>query len=727
EIELEALDTSKIIADAGAATVALAYGRDGGVFSAAIGASISENDIDNTITAIVDGATTTVESATGAVSLAATSTATVDTFTLAAAISVAAGSGGSADNAIANTIEASIQGQATVAAAGDISLTARDISRITADVSGGSLGLSLGTEKGLALSVGVSLADNTVNNSVLAFIDDADVGTSGGNLAIAAHSDVEIDATSVAVAVSVAIAQDLGVALSGGGADATNTILGKTNAYIQDSEITNVGNVMLTAENTSKIDAKVVGIAASVGAGGDAGGAAAIGAAVARNNVGWSTGGTPRPLEVRAYLQDSSLQARGNLNQTATLAVKIDSGVGAGAIAIAASSSAALSAAGSGVSTTNRIATNVGATIDGDGTGANAGIKAANITLNADDISEIRAIAGAVSIAAAIVPGGNAGLSLSIGASLARNVTLNTVEAAIVGADDGVTAIGQIVVDADEEAIVKARSVAVSVAATVVLSEKSVGLSLSGAGAEGTNVIGNKVSAHITDSTVTTLGVDYDYTVYDTVDSLKPGDRVRLANGDVLEFIYPWALPFPYPNVNLLDYSFLWQPVESVAGPIEVNANSRATVDAVIGGVAVAGTVAAVGAAGALGVALSRNVIGLGSTDDYSGLKQWLDSSADYSNQVVAHISNSEIESAGNVEVKATQEDDIEAVSFSGAVAVAVSVGAAVAGSGAETSNEFDSDVFAYLSDTNVRAADDILVEAIADSEVTKARSIGTA
>ena len=48
---------------------------------------------------------------------------------------------------------------------------------------------------------------------------------------------VSITAASVAVAVSVAIALPVGASLAGGGAESTNIVLSRTNAYIEGSVI----------------------------------------------------------------------------------------------------------------------------------------------------------------------------------------------------------------------------------------------------------------------------------------------------------------------------------------------------------------------------------------------------------------------------------------------------------------------------------------------------------
>src|SRR5882724_392020 len=72
------------------------------------------------------------------------------------------------------------------------------------------------------------------------------------------------------------------------GAEATNTILGKDNAYVLSSPLTSTaGSISLDAEDTSQITAKIIAASVSLGLG--SGGAAfSIGVSVARNYIGYS-------------------------------------------------------------------------------------------------------------------------------------------------------------------------------------------------------------------------------------------------------------------------------------------------------------------------------------------------------------------------------------------------------------------------------------------------------
>ena len=208
--------------------------------------------------------------------------------------------------------------------ANTISLTASDSSTIDATVGTASVGAGFGLV-GAAVSVGVSLATNEVNNHVSAYIANAAAhGQSvrlrgGGAITIAATEEATISATGVAA--SAAVGGGLvGVSFAGAGVDVTNVIRNKTNAYITNSVIgTNsnqVGNVSISATDTSSIDATVGSLSGALGAGAVSG-AVAVGVARASNIIGYTADGSSDAAEVQAYLDDSSIDALGTLSLTA--------------------------------------------------------------------------------------------------------------------------------------------------------------------------------------------------------------------------------------------------------------------------------------------------------------------------------------------------------------------------------------------------------------------------
>ncbi len=123
----------------------------------------------------------------------------------------------------------------------------------------------------------------------------------------------------------------------------------------------------------------------------------------------------------------------------------------------------AVGLSGSGVNATNQIVMSIKAFIDGDGQTVSWHPL---VSMIAEDQSAIRAIAGAVSLAASFA--GDAAVALSIGVSLAKNQISNQVEAAIKNADQEVrTTTGSVNLKATENAEDIGISAAASAAAAV--------------------------------------------------------------------------------------------------------------------------------------------------------------------------------------------------------------------------------------------------------------------
>ena len=415
------------------------------------------------------------------------------------------GAGVSNENSIAATVQAYISGDGTGPNAGisgrSVTLTATDASNIVAVAGAASLAASFGSDAGISLSIGVSLARNNVGNDVQAYIINANDGitTTSGTVSLVASESASIKATSVAVSLAAGIGGKAGIAVSGAGAEATNVILTNVNAHIDTSKVTSAGAVSLSASNTSTINATIVAASVAVGIGGKAGIGVSIGAAVSRNLIGYTLDGSYSPTQVQAYLLNSSLNAAGALTLTANSNQSIDATVVAASMAVAGGGKVGVAASGSGVSTTNKMGALVKAYIDGTGT---TSINVASVNLSAQDSSAINANAGAASLAASF--GGTAGVSISIGVALARNTIANVVDAAIKNASNGVTTTtGAVTLNALENATIKAVSVAASIAAGF---GGTVGVAIGGGGAEATNVILTGVNAHIDGSNVTSAG-----------------------------------------------------------------------------------------------------------------------------------------------------------------------------------------------------------------------------
>jgi hypothetical protein len=519
------LKPTVITADGGGVAIGVGASGQGTGGALSIGVSQADNTINNTIRAYIDNSAlpnpgATSVSAAGDITLSATSMAEIDSLTIGGAIAVGAsgggsgfagaGSGSAAYNKIENTVESFIKGVGSVSitgAAGDLALTATDSAAIVANAIGASIAVGAsGSSTGGALSIGVSIAHNTIANKTQAYIDNSALAApenrivlNSGNVALGATSMDTIDALSIAATIGVGAASQTGVALSGGGSESTNIILTKTNAYILGADLVTKGDVTLEARNTSDITAKVITGSLSVGAGGTTGVAASVGASLARNLIGWDKDGVYTPAEVQAYLKNSSLDTTGDLILSALASEAIDAVVVAGSVAISGAGTTGVGLSGSGADGKNKIATWVKAFIEGD---RSTGVVADSISLTALDSSTITANVVGGSLAGAFA--GTTGVSIAIGVALAYNEIRNDVAAYILNADDLVKSLtGDIFLSAAEAATINALSIAASVSLGFA---GTTGVALSGAGAETTNVILTGTNAYVEGSKVISAG-----------------------------------------------------------------------------------------------------------------------------------------------------------------------------------------------------------------------------
>ncbi|MBW2349253.1 MAG: hypothetical protein JRF59_15685, partial [Deltaproteobacteria bacterium] len=181
-LSLAATDESKINADGGGVALALGAGGRGSRGSVAVGAGLAWNDISNEVRAFAEETTITVS---GNVYFSALSDSEIQSVSMAGAISVGAsgtgsgfalgGAGAASFNEIDNTIEAYVKATGGItSASGEITIEATDSAEILANAVGGSIVVGAGgSSSGGALSIGVSLAHNTISNRTLAYIDNS--------------------------------------------------------------------------------------------------------------------------------------------------------------------------------------------------------------------------------------------------------------------------------------------------------------------------------------------------------------------------------------------------------------------------------------------------------------------------------------------------------------------------------------------------------------------------
>jgi hypothetical protein len=451
-VDLDAASTQSIPATIVAASVALGAGADAGI-GASIGVAISENFIGARGSG---GSRLPMEvrayvlnsaiRATGHLELTALASQTISALVIAASGALgaagsvgigASGAGSIATNAVLVDVEASITGDGdpdhTIhgISAASLTLTATDTSKIKALAIGASIAFGFAGIAGIAVSVAVTLAHNTIDNRVTAAISGVSSGvTSIGDVTLTAESTAAIE--SLAVAASVAASGAIVAAsLSGAGAEASNEILTRTNAFVSNSGVTTtsttagLGDVALRAQNDSSIRAIVAAASAAVSGGVVAIGAS-IGVSISRNQIGGlpCDGLLECPSEVRAYIEGSTIDASGDLSLRALAGSRIDALVLAISVAIAGGPIAG-GFTGAGSSSDNRISTDVKAFVAGT-PGAGTTVDADSVLLEATDTSRITANVAAASIGLAA---GIVAATISVSVSLARNHVDNDVAA----------------------------------------------------------------------------------------------------------------------------------------------------------------------------------------------------------------------------------------------------------------------------------------------------------
>ncbi len=422
-IDVQAADQSTIRASSIGASISVATSGASTGFSGSIGVSISENTIDNAVKSRVDHSTIDA----GELNVHATSTG-MPSMTLDNNV-VDASDLDNASQSQTDKQETPSHDEYTEDKSDDAAI----LDRLYRQVTGiGNASYPIGFVPNVTLS--------TIGTQVIPDPDDATktvrVGTSwlfidqlmgkayvieksGSSLVV---KDSSIAALAVAASVSVGVGASNGLSLSGGGASTNNTVTTTVDSLVQSSTITTAGgagtsgDLDVSAVNASGIVSTVIAASLAVGAGGSGvGGGASIGAAIAKNSVGFS-GGTRDASTANALIDDSSLAITGDLTNVAVNNTRISATVVAASAAISGGNNG-IGLAGAGASVENKIALDTTAKLshiaDGD-------LTAHDVTVQAIDSASIDALAGAAALSVAAA-GSSAG-TLSIGVGLAKNI-----------------------------------------------------------------------------------------------------------------------------------------------------------------------------------------------------------------------------------------------------------------------------------------------------------------
>ena len=523
DVTVTADDTSTITADAGgvaiAVTVVPGSGGSGADFLVGIGVAVNrigrgDTDTGNQVSAIVRGSTV---DAGGRVRVAATSSATIDalTFGITVDIDVSSSSGLGVDGSLGgsfNTIHesrtlATIDQSSTVTADQHVEVHATDTSTIEADAGGFSLALAIGDGSGLDASVGVGVAINSIGGTgdgdrgaVTALIDASTV-TGGTGVSVVATSTQVIDALTLGGALNGQIGGGSGVELAGGGAGAKNTIRVDVLATIRGSSTAGgpravvtatTGSVRVEASDAARITADAGGFAIVLKIGDGNGVNAAVGVAVAINDIA----NTVRAVVSRATVTADSVVVRAHVPVTAT----VDSLVlgGAGGLHVGTGNSNSLDLSAGVAVAINTIANVVAAIVE---QGASVTARTGAVAVTAADRAMIVADAGGFALTIAVKPAGGNGAAVSAGVSVANNTittdVLATVRSGSVTTGTGSSTGTDVFVRATSTASVAALSVSVGGSVSVTVGS-GVGGAVGVAYAGATNRLAGTVRAEIT-------------------------------------------------------------------------------------------------------------------------------------------------------------------------------------------------------------------------------------
>ena len=394
-------------------------------------------------------------------------------------------------------------------------------------------------------------------------------------------------------------------------------------------------------------------------------------------------------LQVRSYVNDSSITAVGALTQTAVDNASIDAAAYAGSAAASLGGAAGVSLGGAGATISNKIFTRIEAAIDGDGA---TGISAGSVSLRAVDTSTITSSAGAAAVAAAL--GGAVGASVAIGVGLSENIISNTIDARIINADQGVKATtGSITVAAESRSLISATAWAAAVAAAA---GGLVGISGAGAGIGAVNSVANTVLAHIDSSKIDILAQNQNLSITATeASSLSAlgvaaalaaavgggaGVAIGVGGGTATNVVANTVKAYTTgATINTSSSA-----ATAGTGAITISASANETAKLQLIGAAGSVAVGFAAVAGAAAVAVAENRI---------------------KHTVSAYASGGTLKTPGSLTIAAQATETLTANAFAAAAAVAAGFGGALAAGGGIATNTLNNSVSADVLGSAALAA----------------------
>jgi len=245
--------TVSAASDAAIASLAAGFGASAGI---AANASVVHNELTSTIQAGIRGASTV--SASGDVTVDASDTAAIDALAFSLAGGYAAVGGAVVVNTVGNTVLASIEGTSATEKARIVKAASLHVdAHSTADIRATSMGVTAG-----AVAVGATLSNSTVGGSTEAYIGPhTAIGKAVG--LVVGSIDVSAQADSRAAATAYGLSAGIG---AGSYNQAGATINTSVSAHVDDADIVASGAVSIGATSNESAKARVVGVNAGLAA-----------------------------------------------------------------------------------------------------------------------------------------------------------------------------------------------------------------------------------------------------------------------------------------------------------------------------------------------------------------------------------------------------------------------------------------------------------------------------
>ncbi|MCP4890640.1 MAG: hypothetical protein GY904_29090, partial [Planctomycetaceae bacterium] len=266
-----------------------------------------------------------------------------------------------------------------------------------------------------SVAIGGMVVRNDVRSDVDAFMDNTDL-SAGGSVSVDANANAKIAATLLSVVSSSGgSAFGTGTSLAVNGTIATNVVQSSavakiTNSEVGDSTTSIGGNVTVTADNTSGIDATALTATET--------GDTAVGVVLAFNTIGWESQnalfntvdgllgnaniGSEDPAEVIAAVENSTVDATGDLTVAADNQAKLNATVSNAPSSAASALFLAGGMSASAALSSNKVSTDTRAYVSAQSVVMVGG----NVVVDADDQAGIYANSKIVSDSAVTNDGG---------------------------------------------------------------------------------------------------------------------------------------------------------------------------------------------------------------------------------------------------------------------------------------------------------------------------------